>query len=104
MSLADLFVIALGLAMDAFAVSVCKGLSVQRMRPRHALICGVWFGAFRRCMPLLGYWLGSGFAGFIGSFGSSVRSIAVHVHRSVPIHIEPDHLAHICKFDIVVAV
>lgn len=35
---------------------------------------------------------------------SSVRSIAVHVHRSVPIHIEPDHLAHICKFDIVVAV
>ena len=69
MSLADLFVIALGLAMDAFAVSVCKGLSVQRMRPRHALICGVWFGAFQALMPLLGYWLGSGFAGFIGSFG-----------------------------------
>ena len=69
MSLADLFVIALGLAMDAFAVSVCKGLSVQRMRPRHALICGVWFGAFQALMPLLGYWLGSGFAGFIGGFG-----------------------------------
>lgn len=69
MSLADLFVIAVGLAMDAFAVSVCKGLSVQHMRPRHALICGVWFGAFQALMPLLGYWLGSGFAGFIGSFG-----------------------------------
>ena len=69
MSLADFFVIAVGLAMDAFAVSVCKGLSVQRMRPRHALICGVWFGAFQALMPLLGYWLGSGFAGFIGSFG-----------------------------------
>ena len=69
MSLADLFIIAVGLAMDAFAVSVCKGLSVQRMRPRHALICGVWFGAFQALMPLLGYWLGSGFAGVIGSFG-----------------------------------
>ncbi len=69
MSLADLFIIALGLSMDAFAVSICKGLSVRKMQLRHALICGVWFGAFQALMPLLGYWLGSGFAGLIGSFG-----------------------------------
>ena len=69
MSLADLFIIAVGLSMDAFAVSICKGLSVRKLQLRHALICGVWFGAFQALMPLLGYWLGSGFAGLIGSFG-----------------------------------
>lgn len=69
MSLADLFIIAVGLSMDAFAVSICKGLSVRKLQLRHALICGVWFGAFQALMPLLGYWLGSGFAGIIGSFG-----------------------------------
>lgn len=68
MSLLDLFLIALGLSMDAFAVSICKGLSVQRMQPRHALACGVWFGAFQALMPLLGYLLGAGFAGLIGRF------------------------------------
>ena len=75
MSLADLFIIAVGLSMDAFAVSICKGLSVRRMQPRHALICGVWFGAFQALMPLLGYWLGSGFAGIIGSFGHWVAFV-----------------------------
>ena len=68
MSFLDLFLIALGLSMDAFAVSICKGLSVQRMQPRHALACGVWFGAFQALMPLLGYLLGAGFAGLIGRF------------------------------------
>ena len=69
MSLFDLFAVALGLSMDAFAVSVCKGLSVRALRPHHALLCGAWFGAFQALMPLLGYVLGSGFAGLIGSFG-----------------------------------
>ncbi len=68
MSLWELFVIALGLSMDAFAVSICKGLSVQKMRPRHALACGLWFGAFQALMPLLGYLLGAGFAGLVGGF------------------------------------
>ena len=75
MSLADLFIIAVGLSMDAFAVSICKGLSVRKMQLRHALICGVWFGAFQALMPLLGYWLGSGFAGLIGSFGHWVAFV-----------------------------
>lgn len=65
--------------MDAFAVSICKGLSVRKMQLRHALICGVWFGAFQALMPLLGYWLGSGFAGLIGSFGHWVAFVLLAV-------------------------
>lgn len=61
MSLAELFVIAVGLSMDAFAVSVCKGLSVPKMKMSHALTCGVYFGGFQGLMPLIGYLLGSQF-------------------------------------------
>ena len=55
MSLLDLFLIALGLSMDAFAVSICKGLSVRKLEARHAALCGVWFGVFQAGMPLLGF-------------------------------------------------
>ena len=65
MSLLELFLLAVGLSMDAFAVSVCKGLSVNRIRPRHALICGAYFGVFQALMPLLGYLLGVRFQGLI---------------------------------------
>ena len=58
MKLAELFIIAAGLSMDAFAVSICKGLSVQKVRPRHALITGLYFGGFQALMPLIGYLLG----------------------------------------------
>lgn len=58
MKLAELFIIAVGLSMDAFAVSICKGLSVQKVRPRHALITGLYFGGFQALMPLIGYLLG----------------------------------------------
>lgn len=61
MSLWELFVIALGLSMDAFAVAVCKGLSVSKVTKKHALIVGLWFGGFQAAMPALGYWLGSHF-------------------------------------------
>ena len=61
MGLAELFVIAVGLSMDAFAVSVCKGLSVQKMKLSHAFICGAYFGGFQGLMPLIGYLLGSQF-------------------------------------------
>ncbi|MDO4283772.1 MAG: manganese efflux pump MntP family protein [Eubacteriales bacterium] len=65
MSITDLLIIAVSLSMDAFAVSICKGLSVPKMKLRHALICGVYFGGFQILMPLLGYLLGSTFAGLI---------------------------------------
>lgn len=61
MSLWELFVIALGLSMDAFAVSICKGLSVKRCSIRHMLICGLYFGIFQGAMPLIGYLLGAQF-------------------------------------------
>ena len=62
-----LFLIAIGLSMDAFAVSVCKGLSVRRARPGHMLCVGCYFGGFQALMPLAGYLLGTRFASFIES-------------------------------------
>ena len=67
MGLAELFVIAVGLSMDAFAVSVCKGLSVPKMKLSHALTCGVYFGGFQGLMPFIGYLLGSQFEEMIVS-------------------------------------
>ena len=58
MSLFELFAIAVGLSMDAFAVSVCKGRSMPRMRWKHAFIIALWFGAFQALMPAIGYALG----------------------------------------------
>ena len=65
MGLFELIFISVGLAMDAFAVSVCKGLSVQRLKLGHALTCGVYFGGFQGLMPALGYLLGSQFQNVI---------------------------------------
>lgn len=68
MSIIELFILAVGLSMDAFAVSVCKGLSVEKVRPRHGIIVGAWFGGFQMLMPFIGYLLGSGFKSLIESF------------------------------------
>ena len=67
MSIWELFVIAVGLSMDAFAVSVCKGLSAGRVRLGHALTAGIWFGGCQALMPFLGWLLGSRFQSFISS-------------------------------------
>lgn len=58
MSLLELFFIAVGLSMDAFAVSICKGLSMQRMRAKEAVVIGLYFGGFQALMPVIGYLLG----------------------------------------------
>ena len=68
MSVWELFVIAVGLSMDAFAVSVCKGLAAGRVRPRHILTAGVYFGGFQALMPLIGYLLGVQFQTLIAAF------------------------------------
>ena len=65
MSLVELFLLAVGLSMDAFAVSVCKGLSVGRVRNRHMLACGAYFGGFQALMPFIGYLLGARFQSMI---------------------------------------
>ena len=67
MRLYELFIIAVSLSMDAFAVSICKGLSAGRARPVHCLACGGWFGGFQALMPLLGWLLGVRFQGMIVS-------------------------------------
>ena len=67
MTIFDLIFIAAGLSMDAFAVSICKGLSVRRLRPRHNIICGVYFGGFQALMPVAGWLLGRQFESLIKS-------------------------------------
>ena len=61
MSLISLFVLALGLSMDAFAVAVCKGLALKKTSLRDAGIVGLWFGGFQALMPLAGYFIGAQF-------------------------------------------
>ena len=61
MGIAEIFMIGAGLSMDAFAASVCKGLSAERINPKNAVITGLYFGGFQAGMPLLGYFLGTGF-------------------------------------------
>ena len=68
MSLWELLILAVGLSMDAFAVSVCKGLSVKKLKAKHMLIVGAYFGGFQALMPLLGYILGIQFQSMIQQF------------------------------------
>ena len=63
----ELLMIAVSLSMDAFAVSVCKGLAVGRPRLSHCVTCGCWFGGFQALMPLAGWLLGVRFQGMIAS-------------------------------------
>ncbi len=65
MGLFELLLLAVGLSMDAFAVSICKGLAVKKITAKEYLLCGVWFGGFQGLMPLIGYLVGSRFERFI---------------------------------------
>lgn len=67
MGIVELFILAVGLSMDAFAVSVCKGLSVKKLSIKHMALAGLWFGGFQALMPLIGYILGSTFASYMSS-------------------------------------
>lgn len=75
MTYLDLFLIGIGLSMDAFAVSICKGLSVRKLKLPHALLCGIYFGGFQALMPTLGYFLGSTFSSMISQVGYWVAFI-----------------------------
>ena len=65
MDLLSLFLIAVGLSMDAFAVSVCKGLATPKYKLKYSMICGAWFGGFQALMPTVGYLLGVNFRKYI---------------------------------------
>ena len=62
MSLGELFLLAVGLSMDAFAVSICKGLAMKKATLKASATCGIWFGGFQALMPTIGFFLGTLFA------------------------------------------
>lgn len=67
MGIAELFILAVGLSMDAFAVSVCKGLALRKSKLAHMALVGLWFGGFQALMPVAGYFVGVQFADSITS-------------------------------------
>lgn len=67
MGFAELFLIGVGLSMDAFAVSICKGLGMKRVNYRHAVVIALFFGGFQALMPVAGWLLGSQFASLVAS-------------------------------------
>lgn len=75
MVIAELFILAVGLSMDAFAVSICKGLSLGNIKVKHMCIAGAWFGGFQALMPLIGYFLGSFFAESITKYSHWIAFI-----------------------------
>ncbi len=68
MGIMELFILAAGLSMDAFAVSICKGLSLGKISAKHMAVAGAWFGGFQALMPLIGYLLGSFFAEMVEKY------------------------------------
>lgn len=79
MSILELFILAVGLSMDAFAVSVCKGLSLGKIKLKHMCIAGAWFGGFQALMPLIGYFLGSFFAEMIEKYDHWVAFVLLAI-------------------------
>jgi putative Mn2+ efflux pump MntP len=67
MSILELFLVAVSLSMDAFAVSICKGLALKKIRLKDSVVVGLWFGGFQALMPLIGYFLGTRFEKYITS-------------------------------------
>lgn len=68
MSILEIIILSVALAMDAFAVSICKGLSVKEIKTKHMLLAGIWFGGFQALMPVLGYACGTGFAKVVDKY------------------------------------
>ncbi len=79
MKIMELILLAVGLAMDAFAVSVCKGLAMDKISPKSCVICGVWFGGFQGLMPFIGYLLGSRFEKYITAIAPWIALILLAV-------------------------
>lgn len=75
MKIFEILVIAIGLSMDAFAVSVCKGMSIKKIAISHCIIVGVWFGLFQGIMPVFGYYMGGICKGGIIKYGDFISFI-----------------------------
>lgn len=79
MGLVELLLIAVGLSMDAFAVSICKGLGMKRVNLKVAVVLALFFGGFQALMPLIGWALGSQFLGIIGPIDHWVAFVLLAV-------------------------
>lgn len=79
MTFLELIIIAIGLSMDAFAVSIGKGLSLKKIKLSHALKVGLWFGGFQALMPILGYLLGSTFAEIVSAYDHWVAFVLLAI-------------------------
>lgn len=79
MGILELILISVGLAMDAFAISICKGLSMKKMNWKKALIIGIYFGGFQALMPIIGYFLGSAFENIVTSIDHWVAFILLTI-------------------------
>lgn len=75
MGILELFILAVGLSMDAFAVSVCKGLSLGKISWKHMALAGIWFGGFQALMPLIGYFGGRYFTDMITGYSHWIAFI-----------------------------
>ena len=79
MGLIELFILAVGLSMDAFAVSVCKGLSLGKIKTKHMCIAGAWFGGFQALMPLIGYFAGRFLSDFVTNYSHWIAFILLAI-------------------------
>ena len=79
MEIFEIIVIGIGLAMDAFAVSICKGLSMKKMNWKSAIIIALYFGVFQAGMPIIGYFLGTAFSGFVESVDHWIAFILLSI-------------------------
>ena len=79
MSLVEIFLIGIGLSMDAFAVAICQGLSMKKLNWRHSAVIALFFGGFQAMMPLLGWFLGSQFASYIQKFDHWVAFVLLAI-------------------------
>lgn len=79
MGIIELFILAVGLSMDAFAVSICKGLAMRNCEFRKAAVCGIWFGGFQALMPLIGFFLGYRFRAYITAFDHWIAFVLLSI-------------------------
>ena len=79
MGFTELLLLAVGVSMDAFAVSICKGLATSKATLRGSFLCGIWFGGFQALMPLIGFFLGMLFADAIEAFDHWVAFILLAI-------------------------
>lgn len=100
MTFAEMLILGVGVSMDAFAVSICKGLSVQKLKPVHIMKAGLWFGGFQALMPLVGYFLGFSFADFVSSVDHWISFVLLGIiggnmikeslHKDDDLNLDPD--------------